>query len=197
MAKDPDFPYARGYLLYLKMHGGDWRGRAGDIALVDTGVRAGKPVVEPFICQGVCGSPADLQACAVIYAADRHPAAPPLNRPWRRAEKIRVGYVSGEFREQATAYLTAGLYECHDKDRFEIIAFDNGVSDNSPLRKRLEAAFDDFIDISGMSDDAAAARIASGQVDILVNLNGYFGARRMEFSPTSRPPSRSISWAFR
>jgi predicted O-linked N-acetylglucosamine transferase (SPINDLY family) len=90
-----------------------------------------------------------------------------------------VGYVSGEFYEQATALLTAGLYECHDKARFRITAFDNGQNDLSPMRVRLEKAFDKFVDIAGLSDDAAAARIAAEDIDILVNLNGYFGERRM------------------
>ena len=86
--------------------------------------------------------------------------------------------MSGEFREQATGYLTAGLYECHDKREFEIVAFDNGRSDHSPSRKRLEAAFDKFVDIENVPDRAAAERILAEEIDILVNLNGYFGEQR-------------------
>jgi predicted O-linked N-acetylglucosamine transferase (SPINDLY family) len=73
----------------------------------------------------------------------------------------------------------AGVYECHDKNRFEIAAFDNGGSDNSPIRKRLEAAFDRFVDISNLPDRDAAVTIAGQGIDILVNLNGYFGEQRM------------------
>jgi predicted O-linked N-acetylglucosamine transferase (SPINDLY family) len=178
VAQDPDLPYAQGYLLYVKMHGGDWRGRDADTAGLNLAVRAGKPAVEPFIYQALAESPADLQACAMHYAARNHPARPPRHAASRGAGKIRVGYVSGEFHEQATAYLTAGLYECHDKDRFEVIALDNGPNDQSPMRKRLEAAFDKVIDVSRLSDSDAAARIAAEGIDILVNLNGYFGERR-------------------
>jgi predicted O-linked N-acetylglucosamine transferase (SPINDLY family) len=177
---DPNYPNALGDLIYLKMHGGDWRGREEDVARLNAAVRAGKPVAEPFIYQAICESPADLQACATLHAARRYPAAPAQHGTGkRRPGKIRVGYVSGEFREQATAYLTAGLYERHDKSRFEITAFDNGVSDDSRLRRRLEVAFDRFVDVSRLSDAAAAARIAEMEIDILVNLNGYFGERRM------------------
>jgi protein O-GlcNAc transferase len=179
VALDPNRTNALGDLAYLKMHGGDWRERARDIALLNQGVRAGKPVVEPFIYQGLSDSPADLQACAMIHATRRFPAMDtPRKSVKRRPGKIRVGYLSGEFREQATAYLTAGLYECHDKEKFEIIAFDNGVNDHSPMRKRLEAGFDKFVDISKLSDSAAAALIAAEDIDILVNLNGYFGESR-------------------
>ena len=63
--------------------------------------------------------------------------------------------------------------------KFEIIAIDNGGDDGSPMRARLEAAFDRFIAIAGLSDAEAAARSASREIDILVNLNGYFGEPRM------------------
>ena len=63
-------------------------------------------------------------------------------------DKIRIGYVSGEFREQATAYLMAGLYELHDREKFEVIAIDNGGGDGSAMRRRLEAAFDKIIYIN-------------------------------------------------
>jgi predicted O-linked N-acetylglucosamine transferase (SPINDLY family) len=175
---DPETAYARGFLIYVKMHGGDWRERAADTDMLDAQVRAGKPVVEPFIYQALSQSPEDLQACALHYAARNHPAMAAMHGKKRRPGKIRVGYVSGEFYEQATAYLTAGLYECHDKGRFEIVAFDNGVHDNSVMRRRLEAAFDKFLDVSPLSDAAAAGLVADQEIDILVNLNGYFGARR-------------------
>jgi predicted O-linked N-acetylglucosamine transferase (SPINDLY family) len=90
-----------------------------------------------------------------------------------------VGYVSADFRAQATAFLAAGLYEKHDKSRFEIVAFDAGWNDESPMRQRLEAAFDKFVNIRDLTDEAAAARIAQEEIDILVNLNGYFGTERM------------------
>jgi predicted O-linked N-acetylglucosamine transferase (SPINDLY family) len=99
--------------------------------------------------------------------------------PSRKHEKIRIGYLSADFREQATAYLTVGLYEKHDREKFEIIALDNGGSDHSGIRARLEKAFDKFIDISSLPDRVAADRIRAEEIDILVNLNGYFGSHRM------------------
>jgi predicted O-linked N-acetylglucosamine transferase (SPINDLY family) len=180
LALKPDYPLAAGDLLYLKMQACDWQGQEADIARIDAGVRAGKPVIEPFIYQAVSQSPQDLQTCSQTYTARLFPARP-MTRPPRagRTGKIRLGYLSGEFRAQATAFLTAGLYECHDRSRFEVIAFDNGVSDHSPTRERLEAAFDGWVDISRLSDAQAAERIASEKIDILVNLNGYFGEKRM------------------
>jgi predicted O-linked N-acetylglucosamine transferase (SPINDLY family) len=127
----------------------------------------------------VSASPADLQSCSRIFAASLFPALESLPAVPRSHDRIRIGYVSGEFREQATAYLMAGLYELHDKSRFEIIALDNGGGDGSPMRRRLEAAFDRVLYINQMSDAEAAAAIQPAEIDILVNLNGYFGAPRM------------------
>ena len=177
---DPEFEYVRGELLHMKMFGADWRGLKQDQVAIDAGVRAGKRVITPFAYQALSESPKDLQACAVIVADLLFPAQP---APWtggeRAHQKIRIGYVSGELREQATAYLAAGLYEAHDRGKFEILAFDSGASDFSPMRRRLEAAFDSIIPIAHLTDQQAAETVLSEEIDILVNLNGYFGAQRM------------------
>ena len=179
IARNPEYPYARGNLLHLRMYGGDWRDFEEQKFLIDQGVRAGQRIVEPFVYQAISDVPEDLEACAKIHAA-HDPAGPAL---WRKGrpprKKIRVGYVSGEFRAQATQYLAAGLYERHDREQFEIVAFDNGQSDGSAMRQRLEAAFDRVIDISRLTDREAAGKILSEEIDIAVNLNGYFGKQRM------------------
>ena len=174
---DPDHPYARGDLLHLKMHIGDWRGFERDVALLHGGVRADRPVAQPFVYLALSDSPADIHKCARIFADRQYPPASALWRS-RRHRKIRLGYVSGEFREQATAYLAAGLYESHDRGKFELVAFDNGRNDKGPIRRRLEAAFGKFVPIAELSDLEAAAKIQAEEIDILVNLNGYFGRER-------------------
>jgi predicted O-linked N-acetylglucosamine transferase (SPINDLY family) len=180
IAMDPDHDYAQGDLLHLRMHAGDWSGFEQQVSRVDAGVRAGKRIVDPFMYLAISQSPADSQACARIFSEQFYPSAPMLrHKTGRRHGKIRIGYVSGEFRAQATAYLTAGLYECHDKSRFEIVAFDNGGRGDSPMRRRLEAAFDRLVPIAHLSDQAAAEKIAAEEIDILVSLNGYFGDHRM------------------
>lgn len=179
----PNRPGVPGDLLHMRLYAGDWRDFARGKAALDAGVRANQPVVDPFIYQGLCDSPVDLLACATHHAASNYPAQPPLCAPGvarkDRGARIRLGYVSGEFRTQATAHLTAGLYEHHDRARFEVIAFDNSRNDQSPMRARLERGFDRMIDITGLSDAQAAARIAGEGIDILINLNGYFGRQRM------------------
>jgi predicted O-linked N-acetylglucosamine transferase (SPINDLY family) len=179
LASAPRHRYARGQLLHIRMHAADWRDFSREKSRLDQEVRDGHLVIQPFVYQAISASVVDLAACSRLFAK-LYPAVPgsqiPLNRNHGR---IRIGYLSADFREQATAYLTVGLYEMHDRQKFEIIAFDNGAGDGSAIRARLEKAFDKIVDISNLPDDAAADRIRAEEIDILVNLNGYFGSHRM------------------
>jgi predicted O-linked N-acetylglucosamine transferase (SPINDLY family) len=179
LAIAPQRPWLRGNLLHLKMFAGDWAGFDAALAAIHDGVRAGAPVVHPFIYQAMSDSPADLQRCARIYTRANFPAAPMPPAPWREHDRLRIGYVASEFQAHALSYLTVGLFECHDRSRFEITAFDNGAGDGSQTRARLEKAFDRIIPIRGRGDADVAAAIRAAEIDILVNLNGYFGTPRM------------------
>ncbi len=75
------------------------------------------------------------------------------------------------------------LSEMHDKEKFELIGFDNGWDDESPIRRRIEKAFDRFINISSVSDFAVVEWIKCEAVDIFINLNCFFGlSRNLVFS---------------
>src|ERR1700733_3836949 len=88
----PDYDYAPGNLLHLKMYGGDWRGFEFDKALIDRGVRAGQKIVEPFVYQAISDSPKDLLTCAETHATLFPPGAPLWKKSPRKRDKIRVGY---------------------------------------------------------------------------------------------------------
>jgi predicted O-linked N-acetylglucosamine transferase (SPINDLY family) len=182
LALDPNHPYGRGEVLHMRMYTADWHDYAARKAELEHLVREGRRAVQPFIFEAITETPADAQACSRIWAADKYPQLPsrPHDPASRKGEKkIRIGYVSGELRQQATAILMAGLYEHHDRERFEIIAVDTGANDQSPMRERLEKAFDRWITVTSLSDDQAADIIRDAGIDILVNLNGFFGEARM------------------
>ena len=77
----------------------------------------------------------------------------------------------------ATALLAAGLFEHHDRSRFEVtaLAWD---CDDSPMRRRLEPAFDRFVDIGAMPDAAVAQLIREHEIDIAVDLKGFTRGHR-------------------
>lgn len=174
----PDYPLAPGKLLHARMLCCDWRDFTRLSSRIDAAVRAGQAVIEPFSYLGIARDPADMRRCAELYAAQyaARPLAPAVAGP--AAGRIRVGYVSGEFREQATAILMVEVFERHDRDRFELFAFDNGTADRSDIRRRIESSFAEIVDINVLNDAQAAAAVRERRIDILVDLNGYFGRSR-------------------
>lgn len=177
---NPSFPFGKGTLLHDKMSACDWQGLEDLYRSICQDIRENKKSADPFGFQGICDDESLLQQCAEIFSNTKFPANPQFDfgHLKRSGQKIRIGYLCGEFREQATAMLMTELWELHDKSQFEILAFDNGWDDNSPRRKRIEAAFDEFIDISRMSDEQASTVIFNKEVHVLMNLNGFFGKPR-------------------
>ena len=176
----PDYSFARGHLLHQQMLCCDWSQYGPLTSAIETDVAVGKKVVEPFGYQAITLSLANLKRSAEIYAAEIYP--PPNVRLWSGERytnpRIRLGYLSGEFRHHATSILMAGVFEAHDKSRFELFAYDNGWDDGSDLRRRMNSAFDHVVRIDALNDADAATRIRSDNIDILINMNGFFGLGR-------------------
>jgi predicted O-linked N-acetylglucosamine transferase (SPINDLY family) len=180
LSLNPDFDFIKGRYLHQKMLCCDWSGVKFLIEDVAAGIAAGKPAADPFSWQGLSRSELSLQQCARTYNKARFPPQRAGAGRSARAHggKIRIGYLSGEFREQATSLLIVGLLENHDKSKFELFAFDNGWDDGSAIRKRINGAVHKVVDIRRLDDASAANRVADEGIDILVNLNGYFGEER-------------------
>ena len=86
---------------------------------------------------------------------------------------MRLGYFSPDFRNHAVAYLTAELFETHDRDRFEVIAFSFGPEGEDEMRRRMRAAFDRFHDVGGLGDREVAALSRELRIDIAIDLAGH------------------------
>jgi predicted O-linked N-acetylglucosamine transferase (SPINDLY family) len=179
LAADPACNYALGRLVYNRMHICDWDGLDADIDRMLAGIRAGTGAAHPGTLPAAVSCAEDQLQCARIFVADRYPAAKvPLAFAPARRERIRIAYVCGEFREHAVPHLAAELFERHDRSRLETFAISTGRGDHSPMRRRLEAAFDAFIDASGSSDQELAELMRDSGIEIAVNLNGHTGLER-------------------
>ena len=93
-------------------------------------------------------------------------------------QRIRIGYLSCDFRNHATMHLMAGLLEAHDRSRFEVFAYDYSNQDISEYRQRFLNAVEHHIPIHSLTDHQAAERIAADRVDILFDLKLYTGGSR-------------------
>jgi predicted O-linked N-acetylglucosamine transferase (SPINDLY family) len=174
LALDPNYPHARGTLLFANLSNCDWRGFAEDRERAIADLRSGKPSLGPFECIALSESPEDAAIAARLWANDHPPAAEPL---WLGEscthEKIRVAYLSANFHDHAVSRLMAGVWDHHDKTRFETIAISSGPDDGSAMRKRVSCTFDRFVDIRGQSDRDAAMLLRGLEADIAVDLMGY------------------------
>lgn len=107
--------------------------------------------------------------------------------------RLRIGYVSSDIRDHAIGYLMAELWEKHDRRRVEVHLYYCGPASDSPIQARARAAIEHWVDIRGLSDEAAAARIAADGIDILVDINGFTrDARTAVFA--RRPAPVQINW---
>ncbi len=102
--------------------------------------------------------------------------------------------VTSDFHAHATAFLMAELLEKHDRERFTIVGYSYGPDDRSPMRARLVSGLDRFVDITDESPAASAERIATDEIDILVDLKGYTqGARTPLLALRPRADSGQLS----
>jgi predicted O-linked N-acetylglucosamine transferase (SPINDLY family) len=143
-------------------------------------VAAGRSLVGPFTALSYSSDPSWQLTCSQRYCRTLYPvAADPLFKSARHhGDRIRIAYLSSDFHRHATAFLTAGLFELHDRKLFEIAGISFGPDDKSDTRARLIRAFDSFHDVRAESDRAVAARIADLEIDIAVDLKGYTGGAR-------------------
>jgi predicted O-linked N-acetylglucosamine transferase (SPINDLY family) len=175
LAVAPEFPNAPGNLALAQAYACDWRQFGEDQARIRAALDAGRPAVSPHGSTLILDDPAAQLACARRWVSDRCPPSPtPL---WRgeiyRHEKIRVAYASADFHAHATAFLMAGVFERHDRNRFEISLVSFSPDDKSDMRVRLASGADRFIDISAKSDVEVADLLRQMEIDIAVDLKGF------------------------
>ncbi|MGH2390889.1 MAG: tetratricopeptide repeat protein, partial [Chloroflexota bacterium] len=97
------------------------------------------------------------------------PAAPPRST----TQRLRIGYLSADYRSHATAHLLGHLFRRHDRSRFEVIAYSTGADDGSDYRRRFESEAERFVDMHGWPPMRIASQIRADGVDILVDLHGH------------------------
>ncbi|MEN3952052.1 glycosyltransferase [Iodidimonas sp. SYSU 1G8] len=169
-------------LAVASQHLFDWSALPELRHALDQARQRGDTSAHPFSLVALPGAGPEYQrACAAHFGHGRAQGVPALPRPAPSAAggPLRIGYVSGEFREHATAWLLAEVLEHHDKARFHVTGFSTAEDETpGPTRRRLARAFSELVDISRQSDEEAAALIRARGIDVLLDLNGYTGTMR-------------------
>ena len=128
----------------------------------------------PFPLLSRVDDPAIHLEASIKYANDHYPINTSLGsiKKYHHA-KIRLCYFSADFRNHPVAFLSAELYELHDRDVFEVYGFYFGPTCGDEMYQRLSKTFDHFIDVANLSDVEIARLSRELQIDIAIDLGGY------------------------
>jgi protein O-GlcNAc transferase len=175
----PRLPGVQGARLKAKMQVCDWSNFDAERAQLLASLQSAQ-IVQPFDLLSLSLSARDQYQCAKLFS---HRSWPQVSREARSRrpparERIRLAYISADFRQHPMAYLMADIFEHHDTSLFDVTAISIGPDDGSATRRRLEAAFERFVDARTLTDAEIAGLLEDLEVDIVVDLMGYTrGAR--------------------
>jgi predicted O-linked N-acetylglucosamine transferase (SPINDLY family) len=171
----PDCDWSYGNWLHMKMLLCDWSNFDSQIADLAAKIQRAEKTTPPFPVLSLIDCLSLHRQAAEIWVSEKCPLSPLLPAIAKRArhEGIRVGYFSGDYRNHPVSFLTAQMFESHDRSRFEAIAFSFGPDTQDEMRRRMERAFDRFIDVRGKSDLDIVRLARSMELDIAVDLGGY------------------------
>lgn len=186
LALDPDNIEALSHLSMERRYLCDWAHLDADVAhlsrvLAAVPANAARPSA-PFGLLSLPVAPelqlvaARLQARALAQGVQVLPA---VASPACASGRVRLGWLSYDFRDHPVAQLLVEVLERLDRDRFELVLYSTGPDDGSALRTRLVAAADRFVDLRGMADAQAAERVRADGIELLLDLAGHTRGHRM------------------
>jgi predicted O-linked N-acetylglucosamine transferase (SPINDLY family) len=168
----PTYEQAQGNLLQCRLHVCAWERYTEDVTRVFAALERGQRVVPPFSTLALTDSARIQLRSSQLYAQAIPTQRLALGARGGRS-KLRLAYVSADLREHAVSYLMAGVFEEHDRGKFETTAISLLPRELSALGERVSAAFDGFVDVSRISDAEVVALMRELEIDIAVDLMGY------------------------
>lgn len=191
----PGHAAALGQLVHQQRLLCDWRDLDGLEAQLLRQVRAGAEGVSPFDVLSCASTLADQQSAAARWAAAKARGAVAVARPAAVSHdgRLRIGYLSSDFREHAMGHLMVDALEIHDRSRFAVTAYSTGIDDGSELRRRFQRGIERFVDLRRHTDADAARAIEADGIDILVDLTGFTSFSRTSIL-AARPAPLQVNW---
>ena len=170
------YPEALGRRLFAQMQLCDWTEYQLHIDELTDALVKGVLATVPFTLLAMSDDPVLQRACAEAFVKDRFPALESLGvkPPWDGKRRIRVGYFSSDLRTHAVGFLTAGLFEAHDRNAFEVVGFSLApTSEGDAYHDRIKAACEHWVDAFDMTDSEVVAKARDLGLDIAVDLAGH------------------------
>lgn len=175
LAVDPGHPKAYGEALGSALHACDWARTAQFAAEIPARVKDGITEIPPLTLMNYSSDPALLLRGARNRTDVLTPkaSAPLWSSETYRHGRVRVAYLSYDFRVHPVAFQLTQILETHDRTRFEIIGISSGPDDGSDTRARMIRALDQFHDVRTFAPRRIAETLRALEVDIVVDLNGH------------------------
>ena len=194
LARDPTHAHAFGGAANAVLRACDWAAMARLAKELPVRIAHARDILPPFTLLGYgIGEAEQLRATQTYLRHVLRDVTPLAAPPLRDRGKLRLAYLSADFHAHATAWLTAGVFEAHDRNDFEIIGISFGPDDNSAIRARLKAAFDQFHEVSGMDDGRIAQLLRDLKIDIAIDLKGHTRDSRPGIL-ARRPAPLQLTW---
>jgi len=170
-----DLEFAEGERMHCKMRLCDWNNFSAEYQRLVAGGKGKNIYFQPFDFLSVSSSTQEQIECAKFWVSQKCPASdtPTWQGEIYNHDKIRIAYVSADFRQHPMSFLIAGFIEAQDRSRFDLTAISLQPEDPSEIGQRIKRAFGTFLDVSKMSDDKVANLIRELEIDIAIDLNGY------------------------
>ncbi|MBF0613639.1 MAG: tetratricopeptide repeat protein [Magnetococcales bacterium] len=179
LRQHPDHTQALMHLIHQKQQACHWEGLDPLIHRLVVQMHRDHDEINPFSFLFLCHDPGEMRRCADHFArrvAHQAHAMTPVRHVRARSsadQRLRIGYLSGDFHQHATVILARELFGAHDRSRFELIGYSYGPDDGSALRADVIRGLDRFTECGQWHDADVAQRIADDAIDILVDLKGY------------------------
>lgn len=172
---NPEIDFLSGEIFETKMHLGIWEDFDNNLHNLERKINAKKNTINPFPLLGLLDKPSLQKKNAEIYSSfnyQNNNSFSSINH-YQDNSKIRIGYFSADFHNHATMHLMAELFENHDKNFFELVAFSFGPNIVDAWRKRIMKCFDEFLDVRLRSDHDIVLLSREKQIDIAIDLKGF------------------------
>jgi predicted O-linked N-acetylglucosamine transferase (SPINDLY family) len=118
---------------------------------------------------------------------------PPHGNDRSTDRRLRIGYVSPDFRNHATAFFTSSLLSAHDHHHFEIYCYSDVLSPTD-MTERFRSYADVWRNIVGLTDEQLAEIVRRDQIDILVDLTMHMARNRL-LAFARKPAPVQLCWA--
>lgn len=195
MTLNPGFESVQGLHAYARLHACDWTNFFDNQSEIIQGITEGKPVCNPLALMAFTDDPDLHHKCAQMFSASKFPAtSSPLWTGERyRHGRIRVAFLSADFREHPVGYLLVGLIESLNKDIFETVGISNCKDDGSDIFRRFRLAFDHYLLVKNKPALEVAQILRAFEVDIAIDLSGFTQGSRLDVL-SHRPAPRQATF---